>query len=437
MEHNGKPGDAVVVGGGIAGLAAAAYLARDGHRVTIVERAGHTGGLARTTGHEGVLYNMGPHAFFRGGAGESVAGELGVHFNGNSPNGMGVALRGGRASVLPRDARTLLGTRLFRVRDRAEVANRMMILRSGDPERLRGRTVERYLQEELAFDVSREYITAIIRLATYAHAPHLVDIADAAVQMRCGFSGVTYMDGGWQTLVNGLESAAGAGGVEILTGASAARVEPGPSGAVILRDGRRLPADAIVLAVPPAVAAELLPVAATRQWADAAIPSRTACLDVTLRGLPRPRRLFGLGVDAPLYLSVHTNFAKLAPAGLATITAARYLSPGEQPGADALLRQLEGLLDAVQPGWRSREVHRQFLPSMTAATAMPLASAGGIPGRPGPAVPGADGVFVAGDWVGPTGWLADAALGSARLAARQASRWLSTAPRREPVLAGD
>jgi phytoene dehydrogenase-like protein len=339
--------------------------------------------------------------------------------------------------VLPRDARTLLGTRLFRVRDRAEVANRMMNLRSGDPERLRGRTVERYLQEELAFDVSREYITAIIRLATYAHAPHLVDIADAAVQMRCGFSGVTYMDGGWQTLVNGLESAAGAGGVEILTGAPAARVEPGPGGAVILRDGRRLPADAIVLAVPPAVAAELLPVAATRQWADAAIPSRTACLDVTLRGLPRPRRLFGLGVDAPLYLSVHTNFAKLAPAGLATITAARYLSPGEQPGADALLRQLEGLLDAVQPGWRSREVHRQFLPSMTAATAMPLASAGGIPGRPGPAVPGADGVFVAGDWVGPTGWLADAALGSARLAARQASRWLSTAPRREPVLAGD
>ncbi|HQW52014.1 MAG TPA: hypothetical protein PL082_08155, partial [Tepidiformaceae bacterium] len=88
-------------------------------------------------------------------------------------------------------------------------------------------------------------------------------------------------------------------------------------------------------------------------------------------------------------------------------------------------------------GWRSREVHRQFLPSMTAATAMPLASAGGIPGRPGPAVPETDGVFVAGDWVGPSGWLADAALGSARRAAREASRWLSTAPRREPVLAGD
>ena len=437
MERNGNPSNAVVIGGGIAGLAAAAYLARDGHRVAIVERAGQIGGLARTTEHGGTLYNMGPHAFFRGGAGESVVHELGVPFSGNSPSGMGVALRRGRTSVLPRDARTMLGSRLFRVRDRAEVANRMMVLRSGDPERLRGRTVERYLREELAFDVSREYITAVIRLATYAHAPHLIDMADAAVQMRGGFAGVTYMDGGWQTLVNGLESAAGAAGVEILTGAPAARVEPGPGGAVILRDGRRLPADAIVLAVPPAVAAELLPVAATRQWADAAIPSRVACLDVTLRGLPRPRRLFGLGVDEPFYLSVHTNFAQLAPAGLATVTVARYLAPGEQPGADALLRQLEGLLDRVQPGWRSREVHRQFLPSMTAATAMPLASAGGIPGRPGPAVPETDGVFVAGDWVGPSGWLADAALGSARRAAREASRWLSTAPRREPVLAGD
>jgi hypothetical protein len=85
-------------------------------------------------------------------------------------------------------------------------------------------------------------------------------------------------------------------------------------------------------------------------------------------------------------------------------------------GAD--LRELEGMLDIVQPGWRELEAGRQFLPEMIVTTAVPRSDRGGIPGRPGPAVPGAEGVLVAGDWVGPTGWLTNATLGSARVGAR-------------------
>ena len=39
----------VVVGGGLAGLAAAAYLARAGRSVTVLERGGTAGGRAQTT----------------------------------------------------------------------------------------------------------------------------------------------------------------------------------------------------------------------------------------------------------------------------------------------------------------------------------------------------------------------------------------------------
>lgn len=436
MERMDNSRQVAVVGGGLAGLAAAAYLARDGHRVTVFERADALGGRARTRERDGVLHNLGPHAFYRGGAAEEVLADLGVIFTGSSPNGMGVCLRGGRTAALPRDARTMLTSRLFRLRDRAEAGARMMTLRGADPESMRGRTVARYLREEFTHDISRDYVEAVIRLATYANAPGHVDIADAMLQLGGGgISGVTYIDGGWQTLVAGLRSAAAAAGAELRTGARIVRVAPGPRPAVVLQDGSRVEAGAVILAVAPGVAADLLPIAATRRWAEDAVPARAACLDVTLRKLPRPRRLFGLGVDRPWYLSVHTKFARLAPEGLTTVSVAKYLAAGESNDPEADLRELEGMLDAVQPGWRELETGRQFLPGMVVTTAVPRSDRGGIPGRPGPAVPGAEGVLVAGDWVGPTGWLTNAALGSARIAAREVSRRLAATPAREPALA--
>ena len=70
-------------------------------------------------------------------------------------------------------------------------------------------------------------------------------------------------------------------------------------------------------------------------------------------------------------------------------------------------------LDEMQPGWRERVVHRRFLPSMTVSNALV---------RPGVARPAAvtpvKGLYLAGDWVGDEGILSDAALASARTAAR-------------------
>ena len=71
-------------------------------------------------------------------------------------------------------------------------------------------------------------------------------------------------------------------------------------------------------------------------------------------------------------------------------------------------------------------VTSRFLARMVVAGAIPRAERGGLPGRPGVTASGIPGVFLAGDWVGSVGLLADASLASAREAARAALGRLSS-----------
>src|SRR5690606_17949388 len=57
------PRDAVVVGGGISGLASAALLAADGHRVTLLESRDAFGGRAGSWQHGGFRFDTGPSWF--------------------------------------------------------------------------------------------------------------------------------------------------------------------------------------------------------------------------------------------------------------------------------------------------------------------------------------------------------------------------------------
>jgi phytoene dehydrogenase-like protein len=55
---------------------------------------------------------------------------------------------------------------------------------------------------------------------------------------------------------------------------------------------------------------------------------------------------------------------------------------------------------------------RRFLHRMTVVGATPTPATGGLAGRPGVDSTGVSGVFVAGDWVGPRGWLSDCTMAS-------------------------
>jgi hypothetical protein len=63
-------------------------------------------------------------------------------------------------------------------------------------------------------------------------------------------------------------------------------------------------------------------------------------------------------------------------------------------------------------------VKRQYMPRIEAASALPLAKDGGFVSRPGSQVSGIANLYLAGDWVGPEGFLVDASMASARQVAQ-------------------
>jgi phytoene dehydrogenase-like protein len=190
---------------------------------------------------------------------------------------------------------------------------------------------------------------------------------------------------------------------------------------VRLADGRLIDASTVVIAASPQVAARLIERGETTSLAriaKEALPVRAACLDVALKSLPKPKAIFALAIDRPLYLSVHSATAQLAPEGNALIHVAKYLAPDEAGSTEEIKRELEGLLDLVQPGWASEVIYNRFLPDLIVANAIAMAESGGTTGRPSPRVKDVPGLFIAGDWVGKEGLLADASLRSAKEAAR-------------------
>jgi phytoene dehydrogenase-like protein len=423
MEASGR---VVVVGGGLAGLAAAAFAARGGASVTLYERLSELGGRARTREERGFLFNMGPHALYRGGHAMPVLRELGVAPRGGrvSPSGA-LGRRRGRLHALPAGMVSLLSTGLLGLAEKLEFARFFAALPRRDWSALDAVELGAALERELAHPGSRALVHALVRVSSYCHAPEVISAGAALAQLAASLHGVMYLDGGWQALVAELRASALRAGVTILAGQSVRALEHDARvRGVVLADGSRVPAAAVILTGGPREVSELVDGGQhpeLERHAKGSTTVRAACLDVALARLPQPRRLFALGIDEASYVSVHSAYATLAPEGAALIHAARYLRPDESLERAALETELEGLVDALQPGWRDQLVAKKLLRELVVAHDVPRASAGGLAGRPGPAVGGIEGLFLAGDWIGPHGMLADAALASGKVAGLRAA----------------
>jgi phytoene dehydrogenase-like protein len=417
--------DVAIVGGGIAGLTAAAMLGRAGKSVSIFERAGHMGGRAETQVRDGFHFNLGPHALYRGGHVFRILRELGISIQTDKVGSSGShAVAGNQLHLLPAGPVSMLSTSLFALRSRLELISFLATLPRVNPQALMSTTVNEWLETTIQRDDVRDFVRALVRVSSYCDAPDEMSAGAAVEQLQLVFqNGVAYLNGGWQTLVDRIHEVAVNAGCTVHTGSSVLTVElkSGRELGIRLSNGKLIPARAVIVAVPPRTVASLLGAGAgypLQRWIQNSIPVQATSMDLGLRRLPRPDRTFALGIDVPLYMSVHSRWADLAPKRAALVQVARYLPVSQNRQQDAYRQELEQLMDLVQPGWKEQLVYQRVLPHLTVTHALVRARDGGFAGRPAVDEPALENVYLAGDWVGTEGMLADAAVASAARAAR-------------------
>lgn len=360
-----------VVGGGVAGLAAAITAAEAGARVRLLEAHGELGGRARST--EGPYKaNLGPHVIYKDGQ-------------------LWGWLRDRR--LLPPTANPPLSG--IRVRWQGEIRRTPPLGAIPTVLRLRGRAaptdrsfrdwVRGYADEETA-----AMLSAAAGVYTFHHDPG--ELSAAFVWPRtvrallAAPPAARYVIGGWGALVASLVERVRALGVEVETGARAQTLpDPPVIVATELTDAQHLLGDDSLT------------------WQS----GHTLCLDLGLRAR-RGDPFIVSDLDEAGWVERFTApDPSLAPEGEELVQAQMPIRPGES--ADAAAARLERLLDLSLPDWRGRETwrRRQVMDGRSGALDLP-----GQTWHDRPQIDRGNGVFLAGDMVAQPGLLAEVALAS-------------------------
>ena len=433
IEHT----DVAIIGGGLGGLTAACYLARAGRRVTVFEQAAEPGGRASTQFSDGFAFNRGAHALYSGGATSEVLRELGVTYTYGIPKAISM-MQQGRMAPFPAGMWSLLSSPVLGTRDKLDLGRIFAALPMIKARELASVSVQTWIESASKRPTIRRFVAALSRPFVYSAALDLVSAEVLIDKLQRSFKyPIHYIDGGWQTLVAGLQKRAEQAAVQINTGCAVAGIEhdTGQIHGLRLRDGRFIAASAVVIATTPRAALKLFDAgqyAPLRSVVEPLVPAHIACLDVALQRLPRPQYPVVLDLDQPRFMTAQSQYAKIAPPGAALVQTFKQLDPRRVSDPSVDEQELEGLLDTAQPGWRDLVVRRVGLPHIEAVSALPLARSGGFAGRPPTQVPGLSNAYLAGDWVGDRGFLVDASMASARTAAQQ----ILQAPVRTPEEVG-
>ncbi|MEH7237959.1 phytoene desaturase family protein [Bacillus sp. JJ1562] len=416
-----KQYDVAIVGGGISGLAASNYLAKAGYSVILLEKSNQLGGRGQTIKKKKAMLNLGVHAFYQNGAGESVLKELGIPLSGANPSASAVGIWKDKVYTIPTGPLKLLSDNLFSLKGKIGLARLMIKLNNIDTEKIDNISLKEWAEKEIQDPMVRLLMFSICRSNSFVPYPDLHLAGPAIRQLQRTFSGKAfYISEGWGTLVENLKIQAALVGVTIMNRHNVTEIKYNKSvQTVLFTNGDTLEVPYVLVTAGLKETYDLVHNSEhtrLKLWKNQARSVNVACLDLVLRKLPKPDANFiaGFWIDQPIFYNNPTSTTKMSEDGTIVIHLVKYLGTGTG-NAKLDLRQLEEAMDVVQPGWKEEEITRQFLPHITASHDFNSLDRYDL--SPGPSVPEIPGLYVAGDWTGRGELLVDASLGSARRAA--------------------
>ncbi|WP_139368254.1 phytoene desaturase family protein [Evansella clarkii] len=418
--------DVVIVGGGLAGYVAANILCEKTNlSVLLLESRRKTGGRAITEKRNGSLFNLGPHALYKGGNAKPILEELGVKLSGKPPGTRGILLKGSTDYEAPFSLSGILKTTFLTWGERMEWVRVVSKLNNTDPKNLAEDQTFKHWVEQAAKSLKvRSLLYVLGRLATYCHAPDITSAKVMINHMKLAMRGVIYLDGGWQTIIDQLHNRAVISRVEVRTNIVVKKIKVNGGNdcfQVVLADGSEIFGNQVLFTGSPNELDRILnltdansPLSFFREIK----PVKAATLDIALERLPQPARLFAMGIDEPFYYSVHSANAKLSESGQNTVLhVLKYFREEEEGHGEGIQDELYQFLEKVQPEWGNQLIEKRCLPRIIVNQRLPIA---GDENRLELAekmiIPG---LYIAGDWASPDLILSEAAVSSAKKAALQ------------------
>jgi len=446
----------VVIGGGLAGITAAIALREAGIGVTLIEARPRLGGATSSFSRDGLTIDNGQHVFLRCcTAYRGLLARLGMTGSATiqdrfdipvlSPHGTARL----RRTALPGPlqlGRALAGYSLLSPGERLRVGRAALAMRFVDPAKpgVDSQRLGDWLAARGQREHARRNLWDLFTVSALNIAGDDASLALAATVVKTALLGTRdAADIGVPAVPLGeLHGTASARllqqlGAEVRLATSAVAIEQGPGGSLSVRVAAgadraqsSLPADGVVVAMPPGPTAKLLPaVAGASGWAglgSSPIVNVHVVYDRRVTRLP-----FAAGVDSP----VQWVFDKTAPAGLES---GQYLAVSLSAADDyidvptaRLREQFVPALEELFPAAAQARITDFFVTRERQATFRQAPGCGRL--RPA-AVTGQPGLVLAGAWT-DTGWpdTMEGAVRSGLNAARELRRGLAWPSGREHV----
>lgn len=411
-----KQWDVIIIGGGLAGYVAANYLAKENVSTLILEKSKEIGGRARTINKGGYLFNLGPHALYKKGKAAAIFKELSINVNGRSPALGGTIFYDDWQYEAPFNPLSIIKSSFLTLSERLQwikIATSFNRFSKGVSTTI---TFQQWVEQTTSSHRVQALILVLARLATYCHAPEMISAKVVLSHLSLTLGGVLYLDGGWQQLMNQLHQQALLYNTVVKTGSTVTEVKLNQEQLweIKTNNGDWFSAKYVIYTGPPQQLAALM-----KQQLTCPFPNiktvQGASYELALSKLPNEESLFGLDLNAALYYSVHSTYAKLAPNNEVVLHLFKYLHPTQKEPVAETKEELEHFLNRFQPDWKNHVITSQFLPTITVNQRLPQV--------------GEDTLllnqetklrrfYFAGDWADPHFILAEGATNSGKMAAQ-------------------
>jgi 15-cis-phytoene desaturase len=207
MTETLKKYDIVIVGGGLAGLSASAFLAQKGKKVALLE-LGNLGGRAVTLKIKNFSFNFGAHAIY--GRDTSVLRtlekELGIHIDWRDfhPDKAKYDI-GGHLTDVPANIRGLFRTKILKtggkIKFTFEILKTMIKLEKGHPHK----SIQTWMEEKEVDQDVREMMLTLAGSNFFTREPENIPsdvFFNYYSRLFTTHKPVAYIGGGWQALIN-------------------------------------------------------------------------------------------------------------------------------------------------------------------------------------------------------------------------------------------